>query len=226
MTPNLSTEILRSLHYRRENGLPTPPDVVTRALKAAGDITAINAYYHDEITQALIKYLEGGNVTAARNLFKKSTSNAFNDAFDMGYVDGGAELPTDADANDWLNARKEAEFGFIETVFQSAKELKKEDGFEPFAWASARADGYTATLAAIYNSGRMWAKKNQLLKWNLGATEKHCPTCQKLAEGPTHRASWFLARNYIPRQPGAAMTCGGYNCDCMLTDKNGDEVTL
>lgn len=219
-------EIIESLRFRRDNQLPTPPELVTRALKAAGDSTAIRAEYHDRITDALIGYLEGRSMQAAKGKFKRATSDAFNDAFDLGWVDGGQDMPVDDDANGWIGARMTEEFGHIDMLFQAAKELKKDEDFEPFAWASQRADGYAATLASIYNAGRMWAQKNKMLKWHLGKTEKHCDTCAKLDRDKPHRASWYIARDYIPRKPGAAMDCHGYHCDCSLTDKNGNEVTL
>ena len=225
MLPNLNAEIRASIHWRKENNLAIPSELLTRAIKAAGDLTAINAEYHDAITQALLNYLEGGSMQSAKGLFKRGTSNAFNDAFDLGWIDGEQEMPVDDNANEWLGAQMTAEFGFVDTVFQSAKELKKEEGFNALEWASARADGYTGTIEAIYNAGKLFASKNQMLTWHLGQTEKHCDTCAKL-DGGSHRASWYVARNYIPRKPGAAMKCGGYYCDCSLTNKKGEDVTI
>jgi hypothetical protein len=223
--PSLPAEILRSIRYRESNGLPMPHDLKTRAFKAVENLAPISAEYHDRITQALISFFDGGNMVSGRNEMKRAISDAFNDAFDLGWVDGGRDFPVDDGANGWMEARKAAEFGFAEELFQQAKELKKEDGFDYFAWATARADAYTSALQAVYNAGVMWAKKNQVLTWRLGATERHCSTCQSLADGK-HRASWYIARDYIPRKPGAAMDCGGYNCDCRLEDKDGNEVTL
>lgn len=196
-----------------------------RAYKEAGDIASINAQYHNTITEALVTYLEGGSVTAPRNKFRREMVQAFGDAFDLGWTDGGAELPFDGDALDWYNARVEQEMGFVDGLFQQAKQLRKDKDFDAFAWATARADGYTGTILAVYNAAVMFAKKNQMLVWHLGSTEQHCTTCASL-NGKKHPAYWYIERDYIPRKPGAAMDCNGYNCDCYLTDKNGDEVTI
>jgi len=220
----LPVEILRSIHYRADNGLPMPAALKTRAFKAVESLAPINAEYHDRITEALLEYFGGSNIQTAKGQFKRAAANAFLDAFDLGWAMGGGEFPVDDDAGDWLGARQTAEFGFIDELFLGAKELKKEDGFDVFPWVSERADRYTATLAAIFNAGKMWSKKNQLLTWRLGNTEKNCSTCAKL-DGQRHRASWYISRDYIPRKPGAAMICGGYNCDCKLEDKDGNEVT-
>jgi hypothetical protein len=200
-------------------------DLRARATKADGDLSSISADYHDEITAALLTYLEGGSATGPRNRFKRAAIESLGDAFDLGYSDGGGELPVDGDALEWLNARIEQEMAHIAMVFEEAKALRKEEDFDALAWASARADGYTRTVAALYNAGGMYAKKNQILTWHLGNTEKHCQDCAKL-DGKSHKASWYLARNYIPRQPGASMACGGYFCDCHLEDKDGNEVTI
>lgn len=199
------------------------PDVLS-ALKASS-IEDINATYHDTITEALIAYFEGGKVTAPKNSFMRGTNQAFNDTFDLGYTDNGGELPLEGDVLDWINARIEEEFGHISVLFEQAKELRKDTDTDAFAWITERADTYTNTLKSIYNSAMLFAKKNQMLTWHLGATEQHCSTCGKL-DGNSHRASWYISHDYIPRKPGASMDCGGWNCQCSLTDKEGNEVTL
>lgn len=223
--PTLPVEILHSIHYRESNGLPMPVELKTRAFKAAGDYGAISADYHDRITQALIDYFEGGNLTSSRNNFKKGMAYSFSAAFDLGWVDGGADFPVDSDASDWLAAREETELGYIDSAFQQAKALKAEANFDYLPWVSQRADGYVQTLSSIYAAGKMWANKNQMLTWVLGTTEQHCATCSKLAGG-RHRASWYIARDYIPQKPGAAMDCGGYYCDCDLQNDQGESVML
>jgi hypothetical protein len=110
-------------------------------------------------------------------------------------------------------------------AFAEAKQLRKEKDFDYFTWATGKADGYVSTVLSIYNAAVLLAKKNQMLTWNLGETEKHCDTCLKL-DGGSHRASWYIGHDYIPRKPGASMDCKGYNCDCSLTDKDGEEVTI
>ncbi len=194
------------------------------ALKAASDLTSISASYHDAITQALVSFFEGGSVQSSRNQFRRAAVEALGGAFDVGYADGGGSIPADPDALEWLNARVEQEFGHIGTMYQQAKQIKK-DGGDWFAWVTERADGYTRTAQSVYNAGRMWAMGNKVLTWHLGATEEHCDTCAEL-NGTNHRASWYIAHDYIPRKPGASMECGGYNCDCSLTDKKGETVTV
>lgn len=226
----LPDKVFEAIKYADENGIEIPPVVRMRArhvgaLKAASDLPSINSQYSNEIVQALTTYFEGGNVTSPRNAFRRAMVDAFGAAFDLGWVDGGQEIPPDADALEWFNARVEQEFGYIEGLFANVKQLRKEEGFDFFAWITQRAEGYIKSVLGVYNAGKMFAQKNKMLTWHLGKTENHCSTCASL-DGKRHRASWYVARNYIPRQAGAAMDCGGYNCDCRLEDDKGNEVTL
>lgn len=186
---------------------------------------AINREYHDAITSALTSYFEGGGIATPRREFRQACLQAFGDAFDLGYTDNGGELPIDSESDNWFQARLQQEIDQIDVLFDEAKQLRKQTDFDYFAWVTARADGYTSTLGEIYNAGAMWADKKQMLTWRLGETEKHCKTCLKL-DGGSHRAAWYLSRDYIPRKPGAAMDCQGYNCDCRLEDTEGNEVTI
>lgn len=185
----------------------------------------INMRYHDEITRALIAYFEGGPIAASRNAFKRAMIQAFGDAFDAGWIDGGGTLPVDDDALEWIGARMNEEAGYIDALFQDARQRRKDKDFDWFAWASRKADRYTAAVTGVYNAGRMLAGNKQMLTWHLGATGEHCVTCVKL-NGQRHRAEWYVKRNYIPGKAGAAMYCGGYNCQCFLTDDNGLGVTI
>ena len=224
-------EIKAAFNYLRKYKMDIPVTIYLKgikigAVKAGGNISGISSVYHDAITQSLIDYFEGGgSVSGPRNRFRQACTEAFMDAFNLGWTDGGGEYPIEDDAISWLDARVAQELGNIDVVFENAKQLRKDGEFDFFTWATARADGYTSALLAIYNAAALFVKGNEMLTWQLGNTETHCNTCSKL-NGKRHKASWYIANNYIPRQPGAAMDCGGYHCDCSLTDKNGNEVTL
>ena len=194
-------------------------------LKASGDLSSISTIYSRAIEAALTSYLDGGPLPQSKNAFKRATVEAFGGAFDLGTIDGGGEIPADSDALSWFNARVEAEFAHIDLLFQQAKEIRKDEEADNALWIRDRAEGYSNTLTSIYNAAKMWADKRQMLTWNLGNTERHCRTCAKLS-GKRHRATWFISRGYIPRQPGANLECGGYNCDCELISDKGESVTV
>lgn len=207
---------------------PAVVPLLTRETKIAfaikADISDVNATYHDAITEALVTYFEGAGIAGPRRQFKEAMIQAFGDAFDAAWVEAGAELPVDDDALDWLEERLNQETGYIDQLFQEAKELRKDKEFDFFAWISSKADNYTSTLMSIHNQAKLLADDRQLLTWHYRDTD-HCDTCAKL-NGQRHRASWYISRDYIPGKNGAAMTCGGYRCQCFLTDKDGKEVTI
>lgn len=188
---------------------------------AQGGLAEITSRYNNEIVSALTTYLEGGSITSPSNQFNQAMTEAFNSAFDTGWIDGGGELPVDGEAIAWLQEKIQTELGHISDLFEQAKELRGKENYDFFSWVTARADGYRQTLNSIYAQAKMLAGRS-VYEWVLGATEKHCSTCKRLANGVFRKAKWYIERGYIPKMPGASMECGGYNCDCALVNKNGD----
>ena len=200
-----------------------------RIIKAdivAGDLSSINKKYHDAITRQLINYFEGGAIGATRNTFKNAMINAFGDAFDLGWTEGGGTLPIDdEDALGWLEARLNQEAGYIDMLFQEAKELKKDKEFDYFAWVTARADGYTNTLKEVFNNAHLRAMPNQMVTFEGDDGQESCATCQML-KGKRHKISWFVANNYVPPF-GSGLDCAkGGHCQHGLKDDKGNWVTL
>jgi hypothetical protein len=210
------------------DAIHTVPEVIPYlsrdAIKAiGGGYEAIQKEYWAVVYDAVYDYLTGDkSITSFRNAHMKGMATAFTSGAEAGYQDAEAELPLDEDTQSWLDGRIGAEREFIVGLFAT---LKNASGIDPSAEAFARADGFTATLDAVYAEAKLRGMKNQMVTWNLGETEKHCETCARLA-GKRHRISYLLQNDYIPRKPGAAMDCGGWRCDCSLTDKNGNEIML
>jgi hypothetical protein len=202
------------------------PHLSEDAIKALGQASyeGVRATYWLAIYDAIYGYLSGeGRVTAFRASAQRAMVEAFGSATDAAYVEGGGELPLDDDTLAWFNGRVSQEMGFIDQLFDGLREKRGDVSAE--AEAEARAEAYSRTLDGIYGEAMMRGSKNVMLTWHLGATEKHCKTCAQL-DGKSHRISWFIDHDYIPRKPGASMECGGWNCDCSLTDKNGNEYTV
>ena len=226
----IAAAISRAFDYLSTQQVEIPLDIwqktiASGVLKASGDLSAISSAYSNAIEAALTSYLSGGPLPQNKNAFKRATVEAFGGAFDLGTIDGGGSIPADDDALAWFNSKVQAEFGFIDLLFTQAKELRQDTEADHTLWVRDRAEGYSNTLTSIYNAAMMWADKRQMLTWNLGNTERHCKTCVKL-NGQRHRASWYISRGYIPRQPGANLACGGYFCDCRLVNDKGETVTV
>jgi hypothetical protein len=202
------------------------PHLSAQALKIADGYTGIRAEMSGEIHDAVYDYLTGsGNVTAYRSAMALAVSAAYIAAADAAYVEGGGSLPLDDDTAAWARGQLDAQLGFVDGLFESLRELRKEGDVNPAAEALGRANGYAGGLDGFYNEATLRGSKNKMVTWHLGATEKHCKTCASLS-GQSHKISWFVDRDYIPRKPGASMECNGYNCDCTLTDRDGNELTI
>lgn len=210
------------------NAVVFVPDVIpllsVKAKDALLGYPPIRAAYFAEIYDAVEQYLTSDRkVTAFRNKAAQAVSEAFTDAVYEGYQQVGAELPLSDDVAAWLSERIGEERTNIEALFDRLKTDRQ--NADPIAEAMGRAEGYARTLDALYAEAKLRGMKNQMVTWNLGQTERHCDTCSKLA-GKKHKISYLIANDYIPRKPGAGMDCNGYNCDCTITDKNGNEVTI
>ena len=227
---DIRASIKSALDWCRDRGISIPVDIQIRArvlgvIKAEGDLSAVNRDYHDAITAALIDYFEGGGIAASRNDIKQAAINAFSDAFDNGWVDGGQDLPVDDDALDWIEARINQEFGFVDMLLQEAKELRKDEEFDYLAWISHRADGYTNTLREVYNSGKLRAMDDRMVTFDGEDGAKPCRTCKSL-KGKRHKISWFVKRNYIPPH-GSGLECSkGGHCQHYLRDDKGEVITV
>lgn len=197
-----------------------------RARKAErGDLSSINKKYHDAITRALIAYFEGGSIGASRNAFKNAMITAFGDAFDAGWQDGGGELPIDEEALDWVEARMNQEAGYIDGLMQDARQLRKEEEFDYFAWVTHHADNYTYTLREIFNIASLWVKRDVMVTFDGDDGKESCPDCQRY-KGQRHKISWFVARDAVPPH-GAGLECHpGRRCEHYLRDDAGNRVTI
>lgn len=231
----LPDKVAEAIQYADDNGIEVPADVRIRArragaLKAGKTLPEISAQYTNAIIEAIVTYFEGGSVTSPRNAFRRAMVDAFGAAFDLGWVDGGGEMPPDEAALEWFNPRVEQEFGYIEGLFANIKQLKKEDGFDYFAWATQRAAGYVRTITDIYNMGKLFASGNKMLTFDGedGRPDNICQsiggTCVQL-KGKRHRASWWISHDLVPYRGNKNYDCGAWECRHYLRDDKGNRFT-
>lgn len=220
------TAITDTIAYLDVLGVDVEPAVRLRARRLAVkavDLSAVNAFYHNEITEAMITYFEGGIVTGPRNRFRVATTEAFYDAFYAGWQAGGGGTP-DQKGLDWLVARVNQEYGYIDMLFLQIKEMRKEQDQDFLAWVSDRADGYTRTLKEIYNTGYAMSSRDIMVTFAGDDGKKSCPDCKKY-KGQRHRLSWFVRRNAVPPF-GSGLACHkGGQCLHYLQDDSGKQVT-
>jgi len=200
---------------------------------AVGDYAPIRSEYRESVYAAILDYLTSTKTVAAKsNEVKRAVANAFNDAADLGFVDGGGELP-DQTLNDWVGGRQDKEFGNVTALFQQLKELRGDEEFtnqDAFDAANRHADGYANTLDWIYNEAKMRGAGNRML--NFGGKDGHapdfpCPTCRKMKyKEKRHRASWWVKRGLIPYPGNSNFECGCWQCKHFLFDDTGKVFTI
>jgi len=191
-----------------------------------GEYAIVRRIYRDEVWAAIQDYFTQDHVriTRFKNLMRKAMANAFVEAIEIGYFDGGGgEWGKEATPDDrkWAQARTNAEMGFIESLFYELRDLKSE-GME--AWigeADKRAEGYCKTLDAVYSEAKLRGARDVMLTFGGNSGQESCETCQKLM-GKRHKASWWLKRGLVPGRPGNRnYICGSWQCQHFLFDDTG-----
>lgn len=226
----MTDHIKQAFDYLRKTKTDIPLDIFLKgvkigAIKAGGDLSSIGAQYNDAIIQAIVNYFDGGSIAASRNAFKRAATEAFGGAVDLGWTDGGNKPPLNNDVLSWFNARLNAEFGYIEMLFEQMKQLKKEKDFDYFQYATERAAGYTGTLREVYNYARLNAMKDIMVTFAGDDGAESCDDCQKY-KGKRHRISWFIARDAVPPY-GSGLQCHrGGKCQHGLMNDAGEWVTV
>lgn len=230
---DLREAINKTIDYLSEKAVEVPPDawrqiVYKGALKAdKSDLDEIKERYRDEIVVALTAYFAGGTIAGPKNALKRATIEAFGSAWDSAW----GKNPLDGDALQWFNARVEQELSFIDTLFLQAKELRGTEDFDYLAWISLKADGYTATLADIFNRATLYTSKSTMLTFDGpdGRPDNICQrnngTCVRM-KGKRHKASWWIARDLIPYRGNTNFDCGAWECQHYLRDDEGKRFTI
>jgi hypothetical protein len=193
-------------------------------IKALGQASydGIRATYWLEIYQAVFDYITGsGSVVSFRNRAKTAASDAFVEAGEAGYTEGGGELPMDEDTLAWLAERQAAEFANIDGLFDGLRDKRSESDAE--SEALARAEGYASTLDQIWSEAKTRGAQNKMLTFTGSDGKESCKDCQRM-KGQRHRASWWISHDMVPGSSN--YECGGWNCEHYLEDDEGNQFTI
>ncbi|HEU4340993.1 MAG TPA: hypothetical protein VFU31_05430 [Candidatus Binatia bacterium] len=194
-----------------------------KAVKAAGDYASIRDTLWNAIFDAVEGFLTSGQqVGTPVSAMTTALSQAYIEAADTAYEDGGGTLPLDDDTAAWARAELDAQFGYVDSLFQTLKALRKEGDFDATVEAGRRADGYAQSLDMLYGGAKMRAAGNTMLTFDGDDGKESCADCQRY-KGQRHRASWWVAHGAIP--PSRDFECKGYNCFHRLYDDDGNEFT-
>lgn len=217
-------QILSTVAKRYPAVIPLLSEQARAAIKAADGYPGVRSDYWHSVYNAVYDYLTGNKpVTSFVNSVKRAFTDAYIKAAEIGYVEGGADLPFDDETIAWLTGVQAQEFSYIEGLFSR---LKAEwEGLDPGTEAANRAEGYTGTLDAIFGEAKVRAAGNKMLTLDGDDGKESCPECKKL-KGARHRASWWIKNGLVPAPGNTNYTCGNYNCDHRLYDDDGNEYTI
>ena len=198
------------------------------------DYSSVRQEYQLSFAGIITEYLYADRATRSvyADKLKRIVVNYFSYAFEAGWEDGGGNA-ADIPAKDlsWLLDKKNAEYGFIDLLMYSLKEVRANLEDIPVGeWPDIidqRTEGYLKTLDGIYSEGKVRGAKSDISLTFVGPDgQENCPTCAKW-KNKRHRKSFWLKRGLVPGQPGNPnFECRGYNCAHYLADDQGERYTL
>lgn len=174
-------------------------------------------YYNLALDRAVVDFYngdldEGDFIGEMIRLIEGQFTRAWNE----GAVSVGFD-PKNMDAEDLaiLKERIDAEMEFILDYAQAINDAASEG--KDIGPLRQRVSLWANRYNEIANDARLhFGKKRQHLKWNLGATEKHCATCAKLNGTVATAAAWEKRGLHPQGAPNEKLECGGWKCDCKL----------
>ncbi len=190
-----------------------------------GDYAQVRDQYY-EATYGIVRdyLLSSDRSTSYKSAMKRNVVEAFGPTGEQGYRDGGGEPPLEEDVIDWLTAEQAAELSNVDSLFVSLKVLRDGGEVDAEAEATARAEGYASTLDGIYNKAVLFGAGNKMLTFVGDDGEHSCAVCQSL-KGQRHKASWWIAHDYVP-PTGSGLDCApGGKCLHVLEDDEGNQMT-
>ena len=234
--------ITTAVDYLRRRGHPIPPEVsihlhpadLTSAEKAAiaelkkatkqAGYAAARADLWATVYDAVTVYLNSPSPTTNFvSVVVAAVAQAYLETADIAYVDGGGSLPLDADTAAWVKAEMDAQFAYVDSMFQTLKELRKEGDFDAIHEGFRRADGYANSLDILFNNVKTMAAGNKMLTFGGSDGKESCSDCKRY-KGKRHRASWWVSHDAVP--PNRGFECHGYRCEHRLYDDQGNEWSV
>jgi hypothetical protein len=198
------------------------------------EYAAVRTVYYQSVREQVEEYLTGTQpVTKYRKEMNDAIANAYTLTAGIAWKDGNGDfLGTTAIAL-LLQARIEEEQGYTGSLFERLKLLRAqlqqgtaaEAQFTAMREGQARAEGYARSLDYFYGLVKLMALKDTPLMFGGAAGGESCPECSAL-HGTWHRASWYVAKGYVPPR-GENLSCAeGGQCDHVLINRQGQLVTI
>lgn len=219
----LPLQVLRTIVKQIPQVVPHLAPETLAAIKAGGNgYPGVRSDYWHAVYDEVYGYLTGNRpVTTFVQRLTTAAASAFIGAAEAGYEEGGGTLPLDDDTAAWLRGAIDAELGHIDDLFNR---LSQEwEGLDPTAEAVSRAEGYASNLDQIFSEAKTRGAGNKMLTFVGDDGTESCKDCKRM-KGQRHRASWWISHDMIPGS--SSYECGGWRCQHILVDDQGNEFTL
>jgi hypothetical protein len=198
--------------------------ILGKTIKQVGEYNAIRQEFWAAVYDSVYDFLSSNaQVNTYKDKLDTAISKAYIESAETGYEDGGGTLPLDDDTSAWARAELDSQFGYIDSLFLTLKELRKEEDVDVIHEAFLHADAYANSLDALYNGAKIAGAGNMMLTFDGDDGKESCADCLRL-KGQRHRASWWRNHGLVP--PSRNYACGGYHCEHRLFDDNGNEFTI
>lgn len=191
------------------------------------DVVKTYDEYRSRLWRAALRLFNGGKERYFPGSFARSIDFQLTEAWYEG-ADSVGVSPEDMTPDDMtilegiINNENDFIDGIAGDIATDRDAGMKPDDFE--SKYGSRVDTWAQRYVEVSNTARVKFGGKQRLKWNLGATEKHCPFCEKL-NGIVAWASEWDQTDIHPQDPpnrhlsgeiNGVPGCGGWHCDCGL----------
>lgn len=216
------SKIIKEVLYAVPSVLEYLDEATINVIKATG-YDGIRTIMQSSIFGAIFGYLSGGSFASQRLRMVTAVSRAYIETSEVGYQDGGGELPLDSDTAAWARARLNDQLAFVDQLFENLKDLRRQGNFDAGQVATDRAEGYARSLDAFYSEAKMKGGENITLEFGGGDGKEGCRDCKRL-KGKRHKISYILQHDLIPRPGNDKFECHGYKCrHYWFNPKTGEE---
>jgi hypothetical protein len=104
-------------------------------------------------------------------------------------------------------------------IKESTEGMSEKDALDEFrSRFRSRIDIWASKYNEMVNRAKIHFGNKTKLRWDLGATEKHCETCLALNGIVAYAYEWEQSGIHPGESGSAILACGGWACDCKLTE--------
>lgn len=200
------------------------------------EYAAVRTIYYRAVYDAVDEYLTSDQpITKYKSDMRDAIATAYRVTAGIAWKDGNGDFIIGvAGVAALMETRITQEQSYAASLFERLKllraEMQKESRasdiqFTALREAQQRADGYAKSLDYWYALVKLMALGDEPLQFTGASGQESCPECQTLL-GTWHKASWYVARGYVPPR-GENLTCApGGLCEHILINRKGELVTI